>query len=211
MLRCTDLRYTIGNETLFEEMNLTLPAREHLLITGPSGCGKTSLLAMLSGMLAPSSGIVQYHDTNLYMQSEAQRDAFRAQHIGMVFQDFHLLPVLSVERNITLGTEFTTPHDLDALNTLLTTLNLDHRRHTLAKELSIGEKQRTAIARALLKRPAWLLCDEPTSALDDRNTAQLLDLLFTQAAHAGTSLIVVTHDMRVREHFHDHHHMRMGA
>lgn len=180
------------------------------MISGASGSGKSTLLALLTGILRPKSGDIHYQNTDITHLSNTELDHFRGNHISIMFQNFHLIPVINVIDNITLGLSLcgkTVDHD--HLQDILTRLDLIDIMHQRVNQLSIGEQQRTALARTLITRPQWIFCDEPTSALDDSNTSNTLALLEQEAKNCGASLITVTHDARVRNHFAHHHQHHM--
>lgn len=200
-LTVSDLHYTIGNTSILREFALNVPSGKACLILGPSGSGKTTLLSILAGLQRPDRGSVQYNGTALYDLSESERDRFRGQHIGILFQTFHLIKPLTVRQNVQLAYRMSgkTP-DTTHMESVLQRLGLKEKAHQNAGSLSVGEAQRLALARTIVGKPKWLLCDEPTSSLDDHNATEMMALLQEEAQAAGTSLLVVTHDHRVREH-----------
>jgi len=185
---------------LFERIEAQVGEQWALL--GPSGSGKTTLLHILAGLLKPHQGDVLVANQNLYTLTETDRDRFRGQHIGIVFQQFHLLPVFTVLENL-LMVQYMSGVSQDrqrALN-VLASLDMADRVDAYPAELSFGQHQRVAIARAVMNRPALLLVDEPTSALDDERSHQVLDLLIASAQEAKATLVVSTHDKRILSHF----------
>jgi putative ABC transport system ATP-binding protein len=186
---------------------LELAPGEHLFVRGASGSGKTTLLNLLAGIHVPASGHVRLLGTDMASLSSARRDQFRADHIGVVFQQFNLLPYLSTIDNVLLSCSFSKRKreraleanpdgDLaDVARRLLRALNLaaDTHRSPVA-ELSVGQQQRVAVARALIGGPEIVIADEPTSALDTDNRDRFLDLLFHEVAAHGCTLIFVSHD-----------------
>ncbi len=169
---------------------------EFVTVRGPSGCGKSTLLLIAGGMLRPSSGEVRVVDTDPYALPAARRAAFRAQTIGFVFQQFHLLPYLTVLDNVLAPTVARQlPEARQKALGLLDRFGLNGRATHLPGELSTGEKQRAALARALLGDPRVLLADEPTGNLDDENGQAVLQVL-ADFAGAGGSVLMVTHDTR---------------
>ncbi len=212
MLICQNITHKYGERILFDKLNFTLDKGKHLLITGASGSGKTTLLALLTGMMKPQSGVIAYNETNIATLKDSALDRFRGQHIGVVFQDFHLIPVLSVWQNVALALSLVKkPVDDARIMDVLARLKLAEKAKDKVQNLSLGEKQRTALARAVVGRPAWIFCDEPTSALDDANTHAMLTLLQTEASAIGASLITVTHDARVKTGFSHHQSITLGA
>ena len=179
--------------TALNAFNLQVKRGEFVVIQGPSGSGKTTLLLTIGGMLKPTSGIVTVKGNDIYALTEKNRTKFRAEKIGFVFQLFHLLPYLNVYENILL------PDGVAANRTsrteveeILNRLRLTDRAYHKPGELSVGERQRTAIARALLNGPEILLADEPTGNLDSENATQVMDYFAGFHKNGGT-VIVVTH------------------
>lgn len=194
------LSHAIAGQSILTDFDFSLSSGNTCLILGASGSGKTTLLSLLSGLEKPDQGTVRYGDTSLYDLSESQRDQFRGRHIGILFQTFHLIKPFTVQQNIALaGTMAGLALDKEYIGSLLKRLGLTDKAHKKAAILSVGEAQRLALARALATKPKWLFCDEPTSSLDDANTAQMLSLLQSEAQTLGTSLLIVTHDSRVKE------------
>ena len=166
---------------------------EFIAIVGPSGAGKTTLLNLLGCMDAPTSGALRLLGRPVEALTERERTRFRRDQIGFVFQHFGLLPTLTVAENIALPAFFAGRQDDQRLDELLTKLALEHRRHHRPHELSGGEMQRTAIARALINQPSLLLADEPTGNLD-LATGQSIIALFEQLNREGLTVVVVTHN-----------------
>jgi ABC-type lipoprotein export system ATPase subunit len=175
---------------------------EQLALVGQSGGGKTTLLHVIAGITRPDSGSVTINGTNITALAEAGRDRFRARHIGYVFQTFNLLPGFTALENVLLGMSFVgeSPND-DRARALLERVGLAGRLHHKPSMLSVGEQQRTAVARALANRPKLLLADEPTASIDARHQQQVLDLIRRTCREDGVTLIVVTHSPQVAEQF----------
>ena len=173
---------------------------EHCLLLGNSGSGKTTLLHLLAGLRRPTGGQVIVGDQNLVTLSETQLDRYRGQSIGLVFQQPHLIGSLTVAQNLRLAQYLAgLPQHSNMINETLASLQLTHRRDALPATLSQGEAQRTAIARALLNHPRVILADEPTSSLDDDNCYRVLQLLREQAGRHRATLIIATHDQRLKQ------------
>jgi len=187
--------------------DLSLRTGEHLFVRGASGSGKTTLLNLLAGIHVPTSGTIRLLGTDVGTLSASQRDRFRANHIGVVFQQFNLLPYLSVMENVTISSAFTkdgrSQRDLNGTaQRLLRSLNLPDEMHDASvSKLSVGQQQRVAVARALLGGPEILIADEPTSALDADNRDRFLDLLFQEVTAADATLIFVSHDPQLSKRF----------
>lgn len=202
MLATNKLVFQYQNGPSFQFEDVHCPAGEHLLILGESGRGKTTLLHLLAGLLKPTIGEVLVANTNIASLQSAALDKFRGEHIGIVFQTAHFVESLSVEDNLVMPQYLTgKPLDRNRVKELLKRLNLEHRAQARPATLSVGEQQRAAIARALVNAPQVVLADEPTSALDDKNAAEVIALLKEHAAWSKASLVIVTHDQRLKNEF----------
>jgi len=180
-----------GTVLALEDVTLRIERGQFVTVRGPSGCGKSTLLMTIGGMLRPTRGTVRVDGVDLYACSARQRAAFRAQRIGFVFQMFHLVPYLSVLDNVVLGGRVAGA-DRRRASELLERLGLSHRLRHKPSELSIGERQRAAIARAMMNEPDLILADEPTGNLDPDNAKQVFEILSAYHRGGGT-LVVVTH------------------
>lgn len=185
---------------------------ERLLILGPSGSGKSTLLSLLAGIVTPSRGELSVLGTDIAKLSASARDRFRAEHMGIIFQMFNLLPYGSVTDNVALPLSFAPARRQRVLESgsieseakrLLESLGLTPQQYAglKASELSVGQQQRVAAARALIGRPELVVADEPTSALDHNSQQAFLDLLFAQTESAGTTVIMVSHDESLGKRF----------
>ena len=198
------LQFERGGQKVLQATEWRLAARHHGLIRGRSGSGKTTLLHLLAGLEPAPAGSLRVLGTDITTLDGRGRDHFRARAIGLVFQDFHLLPGLTVEDNLRLPLWFARQRrDGARLRPLLERLGLSGLERRKPHALSQGEKQRVAIARAVIHRPRLILADEPTSALDDDNAMRVLDLLREEAEHTDASLLIATHDERLGTAF-DH-------
>ncbi len=175
-----------------------LKEAESLLILGKSGSGKTTLLNLLAGLLKPDTGKIVIQQKEINSFSAKEMDSFRGRYIGLIFQKPHLLAPLSVKENLEVAPYFSSVKGEDSAS-LLKQLQIGDKANSSVKTLSEGEAQRVSIARALMNKPKVILADEPTSSLDDENAQIVIDLLKSQAERIGASLIVVTHDQRVKE------------
>jgi lipoprotein-releasing system ATP-binding protein len=184
-----------GALPILEGVELTLARGEAVAVTGPSGSGKSTLLYILGALESPSAGTVTLDGRDPFILSERDLAAFRNREIGFVFQDHCLLPQCSVIENVLAPTlvSGTTAADLDRARELLEQVGLSGRLEHLPGELSGGEKQRAALARALIRRPTLLLCDEPTGNLDHDSAERVASLLLDLHWRQETILLVVTH------------------
>jgi putative ABC transport system ATP-binding protein len=197
----TDCRAGYGtSDVAFPALRVS-PGR-HTLLLGPSGSGKTTLLHLFAGLIVPKAGEVRFGDLSLGSLSESQRDAWRGSHIGLVMQRTHLIDALDVADNLLLALRIANKVvDRAKAIVLLSALGLEAMATKRPDELSQGEQQRVAIARASIHAPSVILADEPTSALDDANCDAAMNLLVGQANQANATLIVATHDARIRSRF----------
>lgn len=188
--------FPIGDDQIhvLKDINIDIKAGEFVAIMGKSGSGKSTLLSLLAGLDQATSGQVILADEDLGQLSEEQLAIKRQSDIGFVFQSFHLIPTLNVEENIAFPLNIARQHDPEKVNTLIEAVELSHRKNSFPNQLSGGEKQRTAIARALVTDPKILFADEPTGNLDEANAKQVIDLLLNLQKASGTALIIVTHD-----------------
>jgi ABC-type lipoprotein export system ATPase subunit len=193
--------YQIGGRAVVAADGVTLgvAAGEFLAVRGPSGCGKTTLLLMAGGLLAPDAGTVTVDGVDPYRLSAEQRARFRAERVGFVFQQFHLVPYLSVLDNVLAPSLAVSGGSGDDFRSracdLIERFGLGQRAEHVPGQLSTGERQRCALARALLNRPRVLLADEPTGNLDAENAEVVLGYL-TEFARDGGAVLLVTHDDR---------------
>ena len=202
MLSLRELRHDYAGRTVLSVPAWDVAAGEASLVLGPSGSGKSTLVSIVSGLLRPTHGQVRVAGEDVAAMAAAARDAFRARHIGLVLQTLHLIGVLSVRDNLRIARRLAgLPADEAHIEQALSGLGIAGLAARKARDLSAGEAQRVAIARAVVNRPRLILADEPTSALDDANCAKAIELLLAQAEAHGATLIVATHDQRIRERF----------
>ena len=205
-------RWTAGGAPCLDIPGFAVAGGERIFLYGPSGSGKSTLLGLLGGVLLPERGSLRLLDVELTELSAAARDRFRADHIGFLFQQFNLIPYLSVIDNVLLPCRFSKRRLQRATNggtslaaeaaRLLDHLDLDESlRARPVTQLSVGQQQRVAAARALIGRPEIVIADEPTSALDAERQASFLDLLARECAEAGSTLVFVSHDHRLAAGF----------
>jgi putative ABC transport system ATP-binding protein len=177
-------------------------AGERWLVLGPSGCGKTTLLHAIAGLIVPSNGEISVGGMNLRTLANRERDRWRGAHVGIVLQALHLVAHLNVQANLRLAQYLARlPQDDARIAETLTALGVADKAARRPAELSQGERQRVAIGRAVVNRPKLLLADEPTANLDDAAAARAVHLLLSQAEQYRATLVVATHDARVKSHF----------
>jgi putative ABC transport system ATP-binding protein len=184
-----------GPVNILRGIDLTVSHGETISIVGPSGAGKTTLLMALSGLEHPTSGAINVVGTDLTVLNEDDLAKFRRQHIGIVFQSFHLVPTMTALENVALPLEFSGADNPATMARMaLEKTGLGERLDHFPGELSGGEQQRVALARAFVAKPSLLLADEPTGNLDRETGSMVMDLLFAMQEEFSTTLILVTHD-----------------
>lgn len=182
--------------------DLSVGKGEEMLILGMSGSGKTTLLHVLAGLLRPTEGQYSLNGTDLYSLGESQRDRYRGNHIGLIFQQMHLIRSLTVSDNLRLANYMAGQKtDEKKIQKLCSDLGIHNKMNSYPDELSQGQKQRVAIARAVMNEPVLILADEPTSSLDDLRSEAVVELLREQARETDAALIISTHDQRIKSHF----------
>jgi putative ABC transport system ATP-binding protein len=201
MISVRNLSYQYdGTSRAIQFQDFSIPQGEHGLLLGESGSGKTTLLHVIGGLLRKYSGTVSIQDTALNTLSEAALDSFRGRQIGFIFQRNHLISALTVEKNLALSPYLAgLPTDAARIDQVLDSLGLLEKKKSRISALSHGQAQRVAIARAVLNKPSIILADEPTSALDDKNCERVISLLTDVARQNGATLLVATHDQRLKD------------
>src|SRR5690554_6864622 len=181
-----------------DDVSFSVNKGEFIAIVGPSGSGKSTLLHMLGGVDRPTGGKVLVNNTDIYSLNETQLAIFRRRQIGLIYQFYNLIPVLTVEENITLPL-LLDEHQVDKkqFNDIVKILNLADRLSYLPNQLSGGQQQRVSIGRALISQPALMLADEPTGNLDSKNSSEIINLLKMFNKTYNQTLIVITHDERI--------------
>lgn len=181
--------------TILQEISLDVQTGETVSITGPSGSGKTSLMMVIAGVEKSTGGEVTIAGQTITGLDEDQLAAFRRDHVGVVFQNFHLIPTMTALENVSVGLELAGRTDaLERAKEGLDMVGLSHRHDHYPEQLSGGEQQRTALARAFATRPPLLLADEPTGNLDTENGEHIMELLLQMREKYGTTLVLITHD-----------------
>ena len=202
MILSSNLQFEYTSQQRFNFPDISAKVGEPLLILGNSGKGKTTFLHLLGGLLQPTGGKVEIDEIDITQMSTQQLDRFSGRNIGIIFKQSHFVAALSVEENLKLAQKLSgNPIDEDRIADILARLGIIDKRNQSTYRLSLGEQQRVAIARALINRPKLLLADEPTSSLDDYHTQEVITLLEEQAEQSNSSLIIVTHDNRLKSQF----------
>ena len=211
LIEIKNLEYSSTNSNFVMKIDsFNFPSGKSLLVSGESGSGKTTFLNLLSGTILPQKGEITILGKNLSESSSVKKDKIRGDNFGIIFQTFNLLPYLSVEENILLGLSFSYLRKSrlkgsyqEEIEILMSKLSLNYKSlmNRKAHELSIGQQQRVAVARALIGSPEIILADEPTSALDVKNKEEFIKLLFNSMDKKRQSLIMVSHDQNLAESF----------
>lgn len=211
-LKNLQFRYPKTERAVLDIPEFTMRAGEKVFLQGASGSGKSTLLGLIAGVLTPQSGEIQLLGQRLDKLSAGKRDRFRAEHIGLVFQLFNLLPYFNLMDNVLLSARFSKRRAAKAAeqagsveksaSALLHALGLGDSMHrSRVDQLSVGQQQRVAVARALLGSPELLICDEPTSAIDSNARENFMKLVFEQAERAGSAILFVSHDAALASRF----------
>lgn len=202
MIAIKNLFFSYNSSTEFHFPNMQCEEGETLLITGNSGKGKTTLLHLIGGLLRPQKGEIFIGESNISLLSDKKLDQFRGKNIGLVLQQAHFVASLNVLDNVVLASWLATgAKATDKAKLLLKELDLEDQQYKMPAALSMGQQQRVSIARALINEPKLLLADEPTSSLDDENAFKVADLLAQLSKEYKASLMIVTHDHRLKDKF----------
>jgi putative ABC transport system ATP-binding protein len=215
-VRGLDKTYRRGSEEIhvLQGLNLDVDAGDFVAFMGPSGSGKTTLLNLLGGLDVPSAGSITVAGDEITHMSAGKLTAWRARHVGFVFQMYNLIPVLSAFQNVEMPlllTHLSTADRRRHAETALTVVGLADRMYHFPRQLSGGQEQRVGIARALVSDPTFLLCDEPTGDLDRKSADEILELLVQLVNAYGKTVLMVTHDPRAAERAHTVLHMDKGG
>ena len=202
-VRALSMRLASGGRevTVLADVSLDVPAGQFLAIAGPSGSGKSTLLGLIAGLDQPTAGRIEVAGVDVTALDEDGLARFRRDHVGYVFQSFHLLPTLTAQENVAVPLELAGEAGAAArAAALLAEVGLAERAHHYPVQLSGGEQQRVAVARAMARRPALLLADEPTGNLDSATGKQIIELLVGMNRRLGSTLVLVTHDAALAAH-----------
>lgn len=202
MVNTTNLSYAYenGQELVFPDIELT--PGEHLVVMGPSGTGKTTLLYLMAGLLPPLNGSISIDGTELNGLTRREMNMFRGEHIGLIFQNYHFIKSLNVSENLRLRQRYPKKlRDKQRSQQLMERLGLTEHFNKKVTALSQGQEQRLSIALGLIHKPKVIFADEPTSNLDDLNCEKVIGLLKEEARISNSSLVIITHDHRVKSHF----------
>lgn len=202
MFQLRDVRHAYNGRDVLQIRDWHVEQGEHWLVIGPSGSGKTTLLHILAGFLKPTFGEVVVAGHSLGKLKTSQLGRFRGRHIGIVLQKLHLVESLTAAHNVQLAQFFSgLGQKRERVHQVLDELGLAGKTNAYPHELSVGQAQRVAVARAVVNRPTLLLADEPTSNLDDAQCMHTLDLLEAQARACSATLVIATHDQRIKARF----------
>ena len=188
------------NIRILHDINISIHQGNLTMLVGPSGSGKTTLLSILAGILTPTEGSVQINGLNITALPDNEKVLYRRHHIGFIFQQFNLIPTLTVSENVAIpliAKGISLEKATKAGNLVLDKLNMAHNINKFPRQLSGGEQQRVAIARALIHNPDVIICDEPTAALDAHTGQSVMSILRENALHEERIVLVVTHDTRI--------------
>ena len=205
-----NIRHRYAGEEVLRVDDWDVRQGDHWLVLGPSGSGKTTLLHVVAGILPPSEGSVSISGEDLSTMSASELDRFRGKTVGIVFQRLHMISSLTVLENLLLAQYLAgARQDTQAARLLLAALGIADKARRRPAALSFGQLQRAAVARAVVNNPRIILADEPTSSLDDRNAEATAEVLIEQARSCSATLVIATHDRRIRNRF--QHQLTLGG
>jgi putative ABC transport system ATP-binding protein len=186
--------------SVLKGLNLEVKEAETVAILGPSGSGKTTLLSLITSLDSPDSGTIEFNNQSLQKLSEEERTTYRAQNVGIVFQQYHLINYLTAFENVALPLEILGLGDIEnKVNAALKAVGLDGRKNHFPYQLSGGENQRVAIARAMITQPKMIVADEPSGSLDEKTGRIVMDYLFSVQKETNTTLLLVTHNEQLAQ------------
>ena len=207
MVELENVKRTLGPGVLFACEHFQASPGARTALWGPSGCGKSTMLNLISGLLRPHEGVVRVDGQEIQSLSESKLDAFRGERLGFVFQTFNLLSPFTALQNVIVGMRFAdvVPDKewKERARAMLERVGLGHRLHSKPRTLSVGERQRVSIARALVNHPKLIVADEPTGSLDPKTAASVMQLLLTLCEEEQVTLLLVTHDRGIAEQLPD--------
>jgi len=198
MITAKNLVKKYGNTCALKNISFTIEKGEWANIMGPSGSGKTTLLNLIGCLDSPTSGSLLVNNIETARLDQSERTRFRRENIGLVFQQFHMIPHLTALENVMIAQYFHSIEDEAEAKEALARVGMEHRLHHLPSQLSGGEQQRVCIARALINQPQIILADEPTGNLDKKNEEAVLDI-FRELHSAGKTIVIVTHNPEIGE------------
>jgi len=199
MIITKSLAYSYNAEKEISFKDLSIESGSQFLLLGESGSGKTTLLHLLGGLLKSQQGSIEINRTEITTLSESALDRFRGQQFGFIFQRNHLISALTVQKNLLMAPFLAgLAQDQNRVDEVLDQLGILEKKNARIQDLSLGQAQRVAIARAILNKPSVILADEPTSALDDKNCDRVSELLLSVADQNKATLIIATHDQRLK-------------
>ena len=193
-----NIQYKYESKVFLKELSLTIKSGDHLLIHGASGSGKSTLINLMTGLLRTVSGSIIFEDINYSDLTDTGLDILRSKNFGFIFQRLHLIGHLNVEQNISIAIN---KNNCLCTKDLIRDLGLEKLRRKKVSDLSVGEAQRVAIARGVVNNPKVIFADEPTSSLDNFNSSKVIDLILSQTKKTNSTLIVSTHDERIKSFF----------
>ncbi len=196
---------------VLRDVSLKIDAGETVALTGESGSGKSTLLHLMAGLDQPESGEISFEGTDITKLGDAERAKFRRNHIGLIFQQFNLVPSLTVFQNVALQARLAGRHQDEHTARLITRLGLDGLEARYPEQLSGGQQQRVAIGRTLANQPQIILADEPTGNLDESTADAVLTLMLDLVTETGAALVIATHSAQIAARFSRHMHLSMGA
>lgn len=202
VLQTNNIRHSFNKINTLSFPDIKIESKENLLILGDSGSGKTTLLNIIAGLLKPSEGDIFIKNIDLYKLKGNALDYFRGNNIGIVFQKLQLIKSLNVKDNLLVANYLAGKQvETKLAKELLTRLGIEKKMNEKIGSLSVGQQQRVAIARAMMNKPSLLIADEPTSSLDDKNCDIVINLLLDEAKNNDSSLLITTHDHRIKKYF----------